>query len=170
MRKKGGGLQVDPALLRIGVLGDRWTHSRARVGMFGTAHNSLFAKHLFPKQLHPWSCFSPPLTNTWVGMKLKKVAYPSSLPHFSLPSMYEVVGEVILPNSFFKIAQLHLESYSWSCLKKTALLMKLSCAKQAIIMVHYMIITNFFCGHKTHSLWIQTCHVFTNVTLGRDAC
>ena len=52
-RKKGGGLQVDPALLRIGVLGDRWTHSRARVGVFGTAHNSLFAKHLFPKQLHP---------------------------------------------------------------------------------------------------------------------
>ena len=48
-RKKGGGLQVDPALLRIGVLGDRWTHSRARVGMFGAAHNSLFAKHLFSK-------------------------------------------------------------------------------------------------------------------------
>ena len=56
-RKKGGGLQVDPALLRIGVLGDRWTHSRARVGVFGTAHNSLFAKHLFPKQLHPMKLF-----------------------------------------------------------------------------------------------------------------
>jgi len=37
-------------------------------------------------------------------MKLKKVAYSSSLPHFFLPSMQEVVGEAILPNIFSKIA------------------------------------------------------------------
>jgi hypothetical protein len=34
-------------------------------------------------------------------MKLKIVAYPSSLPHFSLSSMHEAVGEAVLPNSFF---------------------------------------------------------------------
>jgi len=38
------------------------------------------------------------------GMKLKKVAYCSFLPHFFLPSMQEVVGEAILPNTFFKVA------------------------------------------------------------------
>jgi len=43
--------------------------------------------------------------------------------------------------------------------KKTALLVKLNCAKHALIVVHYMIIPNFFCQHKTHLLWIQTCHV-----------
>jgi hypothetical protein len=37
-------------------------------------------------------------------MKLKKVAYCSSLPHFSLSSMHKVVGEAILPNTFSKIA------------------------------------------------------------------
>jgi len=35
-----------------------------------------------------------------VGIKLKKVAYPSSLFYFSLSSM----NEAVLPNSFFKIA------------------------------------------------------------------
>jgi len=45
-------------------------------------------------------------------MKLKKVAYPSSLTHFSLSSMHEAVGEAVLPNSFSKTAQLHLESCS----------------------------------------------------------
>jgi len=35
-------------------------------------------------------------------MKLKKVAYPSSLPHLSLPSMHEVIGEAALLNSFLK--------------------------------------------------------------------
>jgi len=34
-----------------------------------------------------------------------------SLPHFSLSSMQEVVGEAILPNIFFKTAQLYLKSY-----------------------------------------------------------
>jgi len=45
-------------------------------------------------------------------MKLKKVAYCSSLPHFSLSSMHELVDEAILPNTFSKTAQLHLESCS----------------------------------------------------------
>jgi hypothetical protein len=34
-------------------------------------------------------------------MKLKKVAYPSSLPNFSLSSMHKVVGAAVLPNNFF---------------------------------------------------------------------
>jgi len=38
------------------------------------------------------------------GMKLEKIAYCSTLPHFFLPSIQEVVGEVILPNTFFKVA------------------------------------------------------------------
>jgi len=37
-------------------------------------------------------------------IKLKKVAYCSFLPHFFLPSIQEVVGEAILPNTFSKIA------------------------------------------------------------------
>jgi len=42
--------------------------------------------------------------------------------------MQEVVGEAILPNTFSKTAQLSfLKLFS----KKTALLVKLSCAKQA---------------------------------------
>jgi hypothetical protein len=45
-------------------------------------------------------------------MKLKKVVYPTSLSLISLSSMHEPVGEAILPNSFFKTAQLHLESCS----------------------------------------------------------
>jgi hypothetical protein len=45
-------------------------------------------------------------------MKLKKVAYPSSLPHFSLSSIHEVAGEAILPNTFSKTAQFYLESCS----------------------------------------------------------
>jgi hypothetical protein len=37
----------------------------------------------------------------------KKVAYCSSLPHFSLSTIHEVVGEAILPNNFSKTAQLY---------------------------------------------------------------
>jgi hypothetical protein len=40
-------------------------------------------------------------------MKLKKVAYCSSLSHFSLSTMHEAVGKAILPNTFSKTAQLH---------------------------------------------------------------
>jgi hypothetical protein len=56
--------------------------------------------------------FSSSLTQTWVGMKLENVAYPSSFPHFSLSSMHEAIGEAVLPNNFSKTAQLHLESCS----------------------------------------------------------
>jgi hypothetical protein len=42
--------------------------------------------------------------------QLKKLAYCSSLSHLSLLSMKEVVGEAILSNTFFKIAQFYLES------------------------------------------------------------
>jgi len=48
----------------------------------------------------------------------EKSSLSSSLPHFSLPFMYEVVGEAVLSNNFFKTTQLHLESCSRSCLKK----------------------------------------------------
>jgi hypothetical protein len=44
-------------------------------------------------------------------MKLEKSSLLQLLPHFSLSTMYEVVGEAILPNTFFKTAQLHLESH-----------------------------------------------------------
>jgi len=45
-------------------------------------------------------------------MKLEKSSLLQLLPHFSLSTMYEVVGEAILPNTFSKTAQLHLESHS----------------------------------------------------------
>ena len=45
-------------------------------------------------------------------MKLEKSSLLQLLPHFSLSTMHEVVGEVILPNTFSKTAQLHLESHS----------------------------------------------------------
>jgi len=54
-------------------------------------------------------------------MKLKKVAYCSSLPHFALSTMHEVVDEAILSNTFSKTAQLHLESCSWSYFLKKQL-------------------------------------------------
>jgi hypothetical protein len=36
-------------------------------------------------------------------VKLKNIAFHRSLSHFSLSIMHEVVGETVLPNSFFKI-------------------------------------------------------------------
>jgi len=44
-------------------------------------------------------------------MKLEKSSLLQLLSHFSLSTMQEVVGEAILPNTFSKTAQLHLESY-----------------------------------------------------------
>ena len=45
-------------------------------------------------------------------MKLEKSSLLQLLPHFSLSTMHEVVGEAILPNTFPKTAQLYLESHS----------------------------------------------------------
>jgi len=45
-------------------------------------------------------------------MKLEKSSLLQPLPHFSLSTMHEVVDEAILPNTFFKTAQLQLESHS----------------------------------------------------------
>jgi hypothetical protein len=45
-------------------------------------------------------------------MKLEKSSLLHILPHFSLSTMYEGVGEAILPNTFSKTAQFHLESHS----------------------------------------------------------
>jgi len=52
-------------------------------------------------------------------MKLKKVAYPNSLPHFSFPSMHEAVDETVLPNSFSKTAHLHYKAVHKAVLKKS---------------------------------------------------
>jgi hypothetical protein len=35
-------------------------------------------------------------------VKLKNIAFHRSLSHFSLSIMHEVVGETVLPNSFFQ--------------------------------------------------------------------
>ena len=64
-----------------------------------------FAKHYFLKK----SVFLP-LSRRKSGRELKKIAYPSFLPHLFLLSIHEVVGEAVLSNSFSKIAQLYLES------------------------------------------------------------
>jgi hypothetical protein len=45
-------------------------------------------------------------------MKLEKSSLLQLLPHFSLSTMHEVAGDAILPNTFSKTAQFHLESYS----------------------------------------------------------
>jgi len=44
--------------------------------------------------------------------KLKKVAFHSSLSPFSLSAVHEAIGEAVLPDIFFKAAQLHRESCS----------------------------------------------------------
>jgi len=63
--------------------------------------------------------FSPSHKNmSWD--EAEKKAYTSSLPYFSLSSMHEVIGEVVLPNSFSKTTQLHLESCSRSFLLKNS--------------------------------------------------
>jgi hypothetical protein len=63
----------------------------------------------------------------------EKIAYPSSLPHFSLLSMHEAIGEAVLPNIFFQNSsaspkKLLMKLFS----KKIALLLKLSCAKRGL--------------------------------------
>jgi len=45
-------------------------------------------------------------------MKLEKSSLLQFLPHFSLSTMHEVAGDAILPNTFSKTAQFHLESHS----------------------------------------------------------
>jgi len=70
--------------------------------------------------------------------------------------MHKVVDEAILPNKIFKTAQLHLESYSWSCFfKKIALIVKLSYTKRglrlAIVNKEFHVV--FFCETQ---LQIQT--------------
>jgi len=71
-------------------------------------------------------------------MKLKKSSLLQLLSHFSLSTMYEIVGEAILPNTFFQNSsassrKLLMKLFS----KKTTLLGKLSCAKQALIIAFY---------------------------------
>ena len=84
-------------------------------GLFSTAHNIFFSNTYFQN-----SFISPFQTKTWVEMKLQKVAYLNSFPHFSLSSMYEVVGEAVLLNIFSKTVQLHLKSCLWSCFQKNS--------------------------------------------------
>jgi len=71
-------------------------------------------------------------------MKLKKLAYCNSLPHFFLPSMQKVVGEVILSNIFFQNSLALFRKLLMKLFyKKIALLVKLSCAKQSLIIWDY---------------------------------
>jgi len=64
-------------------------------------------------------------------MKLKKSSLLQLLPHFSLSTMYEVVGEAILPNTFFQNSSASSRKSLMKLFsKKIALLVKLSCAKQ----------------------------------------
>jgi len=62
-------------------------------------NNFIEAVFLLLSQRHSW-------------MKLEKSSLLQLLPHFSLSTMHEVVGEAILPNTFSETAQLHLESHS----------------------------------------------------------
>jgi hypothetical protein len=41
-----------------------------------------------------------------------KLVFHNSLTHFSLSAMHKAVGDIILPNNLYKIAQIHLESCS----------------------------------------------------------
>ena len=70
-------------------------------------------------------------------MKLEKSSLLQLLPHFSLSTMYEVVGEAILPNIFSKNSSASSRKSLMKLFsKKIALLVKLSCAKQALISYH----------------------------------
>jgi len=88
--------------------------------LFGIAHNSFmsccklffFCQTLISKTVSWMKLFFFFSHKDMSWDEAKKVAYCSSLPHFSLSSMHEVVGEAILPNTFSKTAQLHLESCS----------------------------------------------------------
>ena len=44
-------------------------------------------------------------------MKLEKVTFHGSLAHFPLSAMHEAIVEAVLPNNFFKIAQLRCKNY-----------------------------------------------------------
>jgi len=62
-----------------------------------------FTKQFFLKQFYRVKLFFL-LSQKHERDEAENVAYCNSLPHFFLPSMQEVVGEVILPNTFFKVA------------------------------------------------------------------
>jgi len=88
--------------------------------MFGTAYNrfmsccELFFFQTLIFKTASWMklfFFSSYKDISWDEAE-KKVAYYSSLSLISLSTMHEVVCEAILPNTFSKTAQLHLESHS----------------------------------------------------------
>ena len=66
-----------------------------------------FCQTFFLKIAHGVKLLFYALKEEWREVKLKKVAFPSSLIYFPLSTIHEVVGETVLPNSFSKIAQLH---------------------------------------------------------------
>jgi len=88
--------------------------------MFGTAHNSFmsccelffFCQTLIFKTASWVKLFFPSSHRDISWMKLEKSSLLQLLPHFSLSTMHEVVGKAILPNTFSKTAQLHVESHS----------------------------------------------------------
>jgi len=144
--------------MKMTYLGPVWCSSQQLHELWWAVF--FFAKHLFLKQLHRWSCFSSPLTKTWVGMKLKKVAYCSSLPHFSLiytrSSWWSYFTEHFFQNSSASSRKLLMKLFS----KKTALLVKLSCAKQALVRLLkllYSISGYSFLSTFWHEYYLQMC-------------
>jgi len=89
-------------------------------GLFGTAHNSFMScceLFFFLPNTYFQNSFMGEAVFLLLSQRHKldearKSSLLQLLPHFSLSTMHEVVGEVILPNTFSKTAQLHLESHS----------------------------------------------------------
>jgi len=94
------GNDVDILHEEIKYLGPVWYSFMSCCELF------FFCKHLFPKQLHGRAVFP------FLSQRHDEKSSLLHLSHFSLSIMHEVVGEAILPNTFSKTAQLHLESCS----------------------------------------------------------
>ena len=104
-----GGAVGHRSLLRC-----RGASVRARLVHLTTASRcELFFCQIFISKKVSWvKLFFPSSHKDISWMKLKKSSLLQLLPHFSVSTMHEVVGEAILSNTFSKTAQLHLESHS----------------------------------------------------------
>jgi len=80
---------------------------RARLVQLTTAHeavNCFFCQTLISKTASWVKLFFHSSHKNISWMKLEKNSLLQLLPHFSLSTMHEVVGEAILPNTFSKTA------------------------------------------------------------------
>ena len=89
------------------------------MGLFGTAHNSFMSccELYFLPNIYFQNSFMGEAVFSLLSQRYKldeagKSSLLQLLSHFSLSTMHEVVGEAILPNTFSKTAQLHVESHS----------------------------------------------------------